>query len=134
MNVLDIMKYGNRTLLNALNGLPENDWEASGVCGVWSVKDVIAHLASYEHVLAEVLNSFLDGGETPYLEAFIQPDGEFNDDQVAQRRRLSGAEVYAEYQAGHEKSMSLASRIPPDIFQQNGTLPWYGERPASRIP
>jgi hypothetical protein len=38
MNVLDILKYGHRTLLTSVEDLPEPDWEIGGVCGVWSVK------------------------------------------------------------------------------------------------
>jgi hypothetical protein len=44
MNATDILKYGQVTALQAINGLPESAWETPGACGVWSVKDIIAHL------------------------------------------------------------------------------------------
>jgi hypothetical protein len=47
MNVLDILKYGNLTLLKSVEDLPEEKWEVGGVCGVWSVKDIMAHLSSF---------------------------------------------------------------------------------------
>ena len=59
MNVLDILKYGNLTLLKSVEGLPEEKWEVGGVCGVWSVKDIMAHLASFELMLAEALDTLL---------------------------------------------------------------------------
>ncbi len=59
MNARDVLKYGHLTVLRTIDGLPKADWETSGVCGYWSVKDLIAHLASFEHVLVDVLNSFL---------------------------------------------------------------------------
>src|SRR3954466_15771216 len=70
MNAADIVKYGQGTALQAVEGLPEADWATPGVCGVWSVKDIIAHLASYEQVLAEVLESITTGGATPLLDRF----------------------------------------------------------------
>ena len=34
MNVMDVLKYGNRTLLQSVQGLAEEDWDVKGVCGV----------------------------------------------------------------------------------------------------
>ncbi|HJZ46106.1 MAG TPA: maleylpyruvate isomerase N-terminal domain-containing protein [Roseiflexaceae bacterium] len=136
MNASDILKYGHLTVLRAIDGLPEADWETGGVCGVWSVKDIIAHLASYEHVLEEILSSFqndsampsssIGGSATPTLNAFVEPGGHFNDDQVALRRNNSSAEVLAEYASAHEQVMALAAHIPPETLRLPGTLPWYG--------
>jgi hypothetical protein len=53
MNAVDILKYGQLTVLRTLDGLPESAWETPGACGVWSVKEIIAHLASYEQVLVD---------------------------------------------------------------------------------
>jgi len=44
MNLSDILKYGHQTVLRTVDGLPDKEWERGGVCGVWSVKDIIAHL------------------------------------------------------------------------------------------
>ncbi|MGQ9887993.1 MAG: maleylpyruvate isomerase N-terminal domain-containing protein [Aggregatilineales bacterium] len=52
VNANDILKYGHLTVLQAVDGLPPADWETPGVCGVWSVKDIVAHLASYERTHA----------------------------------------------------------------------------------
>ena len=53
MNASDVLKYGQLTFLAGLDGLPESEWEKPGVCGYWSVKQIIAHIASYEAVLAD---------------------------------------------------------------------------------
>ena len=66
MNATDILKYGQGTVLHAIDGFPEADWETAGACGVWSVKDIIAHLTSYEHVLVDVLTTLTGGGSKPY--------------------------------------------------------------------
>jgi len=72
VNAHDVLKYGNLTLLRTIEGLPEADWMARGVCGWWSVKDIVAHLTSYELVLVEVLTSFLGSGPTPTLDQYNQ--------------------------------------------------------------
>ena len=125
MNLSDILKYGHHTVLKTVEGLPEKEWERGGVCGVWSVKDIIAHLTSFEHALVEVLNGFLGGGPTPYLDAY-RTEEEFNDTEVAKRKSKSAAEVLREYQDTHARTMELVARIPPAKCRGNGTLPWYG--------
>jgi hypothetical protein len=126
MNTVDILKYGHQTVLTTLKDFPEAAWYTSGACGVWSVKDIMAHLASYEHLLVEVLSGFLEGGPTPYLEKWGTLGRKFNDNEVALRRENSMAEVLAEYNDTHAQVMALALRIPAEMYRQNGSLPWYG--------
>jgi hypothetical protein len=136
MNAIDILKYGHATVLRAIDGLPEQEWQTGGVCGVWSVKDIIAHLASYELVLAELLASFQPGtpmpssstgaSPTPMLDAFIEPGGRFNDAQVALRGSHGHAEVLAEYTGAYERVAALVAQLPAETLRQAGTLPWYG--------
>ncbi len=47
MNAVDILKYGHLTVIQTIDGFPESAWDTPGACGTWSVKDIIAHLASY---------------------------------------------------------------------------------------
>ena len=126
MNANDVLKYGHRTVLRTIEDLPDEHWATGGVCGVWSVKDIMAHLASYEHILVEVLSSFLDGGETPYLNAMAANYEGFNDDEVAKREHLTPEQVRAEYSETQAQTMTLAARIPAETWRQVGTLPWYG--------
>ncbi len=126
MNALDILKYGQGTVHQAIEGLPESAWEKPGACGVWSIKDIIAHLASYEHVILDVLSTFVGANSTPYLSKFTDPSINFNDTEVAARKGKSVREVLGEFQDTHAQVMSLAGRISAETFRQTGTLPWYG--------
>src|SRR3712207_5949758 len=125
MNASDVLKYGHLTLLGTLDGLPDGDWETPGVCGIWSTKDIVAHLASYEHVLVEVLSGFVGGGPTPYLEAY-QRGPQFNDIEVTKRKTKSVAEVLDEYKEAHQQTMALVAQIPGETLRRPETLPWYG--------
>jgi len=126
MNALDILKYGQGTVLQAIEGLPESAWDIPGACGVWSIKDIIAHLTSYEHVMVDVLSTTVDGGSAPYLSKFTDPKGGFNDSEVAARKGDTVQEVLAEFEDTHAQVMSLAALISEETFRQTGTLPWYG--------
>ena len=126
MNASDILKYGQGTVLQSIEGLPESAWETPGACGVWSIKDIIAHLTCYEHVMVDVLSTFVSSGSTAYLSKFTEPGGGFNDSEVALRKGKTVSEVLGEFNDTHAQVMSLSARIPVETFRQTGTLPWYG--------
>jgi Mycothiol maleylpyruvate isomerase N-terminal domain len=126
MNAVDILKYGQQTILQAIDGFPETAWETPGACGVWSVKDIISHLASYERVLVDILTTFTRSGATPALNTFIELGGQFNDSEVNRRKERMIQDVLAEFNDTYTQVMSLIVPLPPETLRQSGTLPWYG--------
>ncbi len=129
MNAADILKYGHLTVLQTIDKFPESAWEIAGACGVWSVKDIIAHLASYEEVLVDILTASPGGDSTPttpMLNSYIELGGQFNDIEVNRRKAKTIQDVFAEFNDTHAQVMSLIANIPPETLRQPGTLPWYG--------
>jgi Protein of unknown function (DUF664) len=126
MNAADILKYGHQTMLRTMADLPDDAWETPGVCGIWSCKDIIAHLASYERVLVDILATFLSGEPTPSLDQFRDPNGSFNDQQVVLRQHNTVDEIVAEYNSTCAQTMELIMQIPLETLRQAGTIPWYG--------
>ena len=125
MNASDILKYGHLTVLKTLEGVPDSEWEKSGVCGWWSVKNIIAHLDSYEQVLIDVLSSFGQTRSTTLLDEFIE-GRRFNDRQVEARLGRTPAQTLAEFNEAHTRTLSLVAQISTESLRQPGTLPWYG--------
>lgn len=127
MNAVDILKYGHLWVLRHVDGLTEPQWQVNGVCGVWSVKDIVAHLASFELVLKELLSSKLEDCPTPTLDFYRTLKGdEFNAQQVGQRFELTPDQTLKEYSSIYSDVAGLIQRIPVDTLRQPGTLPWYG--------
>jgi hypothetical protein len=126
MNAEDVLKYGQGTLLQAIDGFPDSKWDTQGACGTWSVKDIIAHLASYEEVLVDILSGFVAKRPTPYLDKYTGLGGRFNDMEVESRRPNTPREILDELHGAHTRVMELAGQIAPEVFRQAGTLPWYG--------
>lgn len=126
MNAKDILMYGNRTVLMTIADVPENEWNTKGVCGVWSVKEIIAHLTSFEHILVEVLDIFSGKKPGPHLESWSESGQNFNEVQVAKRSAMTRSEVVNEYESVHAQTMKLISQIRPETLRQVGTISWYG--------
>ena len=126
MHPSDILRYANRTLLHAVRDLTEDEWRAPDVCGVWSAREIIAHLASFELALIEALAVARGEPIGPTLAEMLRDGQAFNDKQVMARLGLSVAETLAEYEAAHRRTLELAAALPPNLFINTGFLPAYG--------
>jgi uncharacterized damage-inducible protein DinB len=125
MNTLDILKYGHLTLFGSLEKVPFENWETERVCGVWSVKDIVAHLATYELWHTEVLNDVLGiSVPTAIMDSRAEHGDRFNDVEVEKRCGLSPQEVLGEYKNNQAEMMALAKQVPGSMLVENGTLPW----------
>jgi len=129
MHGADVLHYGHDFLLRALDGLDESHYDKEAICGVWTVKDVIAHLASHELVFIEILNTVL-GNEVPMpnMQAMgtIGPAA-FNESEVDKRKSLSYREIWEEYDTAQQKVAELWVQIPEAKQHQAGLLAWYGD-------
>src|SRR3954471_8387906 len=124
MNLDDVLKYGHQTVMNSINGLDETDSLVSGVCGFWTVRDIIAHLASHELLMRDVLNQFLGKMITPDLDNYLAQGYTFNDLEVDKRKGMSYAEIVREYESAQAEVRELAARVPIEKRRQTGSLPW----------
>jgi hypothetical protein len=126
MNPADVLKYGHTFVTRTLDGLPLSEWEAGGVCGVWSVKDIIGHLAFYEHLLTEVLAPFANLNiEIKLLPQMANPD--INDVEAAARKDHTAEQVLAEYiDTFTYNQEQVVPKVPAAIWSQVGAIPWYG--------
>ncbi len=127
MNALDIIKYGHKDVLDSVNGLPDTLRDKPGVTTSWSVKDTLGHIASYEHLLEDVLNSVAKpGSETPYLDEMKKSPGTFNDVQVPIFRKMSFDELLDDYNKTYVRVRQLVGLLGPEKLLEVGTIPWYG--------
>lgn len=127
MNARDVMRYGHETVLRAVDGLTGEEWKRPGVCGVWSTRQILAHLGSYEEVVADVLAVAGGPAETPSLDRFLALGAGFNDAAVAARDGLSPAATLAAYTAAHGRAMTALEALPAEMLRRTGTIPWYGD-------
>ncbi len=112
--------------MRAIEDVPPDLWHAPGACGVWSIRDILAHIASYEQVLDDIAESLGGARETPALDRMISGEGAWNDDEVARRAGRSPDELVDEYHSAFERALDLLSAIPSERWTAAGILPWYG--------
>jgi uncharacterized damage-inducible protein DinB len=126
MNVTDMLEQSHLLVIRVLDDLPEAAWDIPGVCGQWSVKDIITHLASYEQVLIDTLNTLSGTEPTPLLRRFANDSAAFNDAEVEARKYHTAQQVEDAYQEAQVQSSALLAPISAETLRKTGTIPWCG--------
>lgn len=128
MNAVEQVENAHLLVIQSVDDLPELEWDIPTMQDGWSVKDIIAHLASYEHVLVEVFRTFLEESpDTPYLSQYIKQNADFNTIQVGERSNHTAQQVVDEYEEVQADATALLARIPAETIEEKGTLPMYGK-------
>jgi len=115
MNVLEIFEHGDQVLRQAVDGLPEADW--------WPVREIIAHVTAHEKLLIEFLESYL--GEKPAAAGPLL-NGQVNGSGGKRHAERNADDLWAEYEAAHQRSRALLARIARESSRFNGTPSSYG--------
>jgi hypothetical protein len=127
MNAQDVLMYGHLMMLHTLDTVPMPAWEIQGVCGWWSVKNIVGHLTAYEWMLEDVLKEILGQGPTACLDEMRQTGPEaFNAAQVEQRQGQTAQEALSEYNAAYAAVQEMVAHVAPKVLREAGRLPWYG--------
>ncbi len=123
MNTLDVLMYGQRTVVATIDRFGVDDWERIAL-GVWTAKDLLGHLGAFEVRFADALAPF--AGAAPETDLVNADPATFNDDQAAIRKDWPIGRVTDEFLGAHERAMGYARRIPAERWREVGMIPWYG--------
>jgi hypothetical protein len=98
---------------HALEHVPSESLSTPGVCGIWSVKDLIGHIAVWDDVAVQKIGR-LAGGEGPHADDDVHT---FNGRESSLRADRSVEEQFAEMRRNHERLLGAlegASRASDD--------------------
>ena len=128
MSATEILDNSHLYAIQTLDDLNEVEWDIPGVDGDWSVKDIVAHLTSYEHLLLEILQAFAgQASDKTYSTARSQGQEQFNASQVEQHKYNTAQQVMDEYQDVQTQTSSLLAQLPADIVMKPETIPLRGK-------
>ncbi len=128
MHILRIMESGHKNFLKTLENLPEEQWTNAFVTGSWTIRDIVAHLATSEALTVESFQKVLDPlADTPLLdERSREETNEFNAARLEERKDTSGPELLAEYTASYEALKKLVQTVPAGIMTKPDVIVRYG--------
>lgn len=122
MQMIEILDNSHLQVIESVDDLNEALWDLPGVSGNWSVKDVIAHLTSYELLLIDILNTAQGEQVSPYVLRWRADLHEFNADMVESRRYHTAQQVLTEYQDAQMRASALLAAMPVELLEKQDAL------------
>ena len=111
-------------LLNSIEGLSEQQMTQEAVEGTWTIKDVLAHLTSWERTLLNPLVDYAQGGD--FLPEVIPDDLAWNDEQAAEWQEKSLQTVFAELHETRQAMMEHSFKLNDAQWKVQLPAPWRG--------
>lgn len=93
-----------------------------GVAGAWSIKDIIAHVTSWEEEALKHLPLVLEGARPPRYSVVYGGIDAFNARATARTRGLPLAEVLRRRDDTHRRLVEYVTRVPEDQFARETRL------------
>lgn len=94
-------------------GLSDEQMQESGVVEGWSVRDLLAHINTWEEECLKHLPLILEGGRPPLYTTYGGLDA-FNAQMTEAKRELSLAEVRERLEATHRQIIDYVGTIPAE--------------------
>ena len=96
-------------------GLSEAQLTEPGVMGEWSVKDMLAHVTTWEEEALKYLPLILSGGRPPRYTRFGGIDG-FNAQMAEQKREMALPEVLRQLEETHRRLLDYLQSVSEEHF------------------
>jgi hypothetical protein len=103
-------------LQESFAGLPESRLMQPGVTGNWSVKDLLAHITTWEEEALKHLPEILKGIKPPRYSVTYGGIHAFNDKMTTQKNTLSLSDVLRQFEATHQRLITYIEEASEDQF------------------
>jgi uncharacterized damage-inducible protein DinB len=118
-------------LHQAIEGLSEEEMTQVQVEGVWTVKDVLGHIASWEETCLEPLRRYADGG--PFEVQVIEDYMAWNDEQAARKRDVPLDAILDELATVRQGLVEAARRLSAGQWKQRVPSSWGGQGTIAEV-
>lgn len=97
-------------------GLSDSQLTEPGVTGDWSVKDILAHVTTWEEEALKYLPLIVKGGRPPRYSVKYGGIDAFNAQMTEQKRGLSLADVLDQLDETHRRLIAYIQSVPEEQF------------------
>lgn len=112
-------------LLTEISSLP-NEQSDQVFLGIWSVKDLLAHLIGWDFANLEAVKSVQDGQVPTFYEHHDRDWQTYNAMLVEKYKKNSVGELLTRAKTSHEKLIKLLQTIPPENFNKDFGARFHG--------
>ena len=127
--LIEAIQVEHRLLERTLASVSKEDMVKRGMVGIWSVKDVLAHLTAWEQLLLSWYHTGLSGKST----SLPAPVGRskkaintLNQDIYEQNRKRPLASVWGEFQSSYQQVLTTILMVSEEDMFKPGRYAWTG--------
>ncbi len=131
--VLADLRAARERLLSAIAGLGEDDMLRVGAVGIWSVKDVLAHLVSWEAELVTALTRLPQNAGRPPQIVEIEDIDEWNAEQYGSNAPRALGAVLEDFHGVHKHLLEAIAALDNRTLDDNRRFPWMEGEPLSYL-
>ena len=105
-----------REFHDEFEGLSDDALVEPGVVGPWSVRDVLAHVTSWDEEALKALPVIVEGGRVPRYSDLYGGIDSFNAQTQGRKRDLSLEQVMMEMEETHQRLLTYLVSVPEEAF------------------
>jgi hypothetical protein len=132
-DIISDLLAARATLLQAIDGLTDGDMLRVGAVGMWSVKDVLAHLVSWEAELITTLARLEQYKHHPPRIVEVEDIDEWNDEQYRSNAPRPLANVLEDFHGAHKHLIQAINALNNHTLDDNRLFPWMEGEPLSYL-
>lgn len=100
-------------------GLSDSQLLKPGVTGAWSVRDIMAHVTTWEEETLKHLPTILKGKKPPRYSVTHGGINPFNAQMTEQKKALTLAEIRRELENTHDRVLEFIAQVPEQQFRSD---------------
>lgn len=131
--VIADLRAARARLLEAIAGLSDEDMLRVGAVGIWSVKDVLAHLVSWQAELVTALARLDQSGQHVPQIVEIEDIDEWNAEQYRTNAPRALAAVIEDFHGVHKHLLEAVAALDSRTLDDNRRFPWMEGEPLSYL-
>jgi hypothetical protein len=126
-DIIQELRAARADLLAAIDGLTPAQMRIPGAVGIWSVKDVLAHLVAWESELVTALNQ-VENGQRPTI-IDIDDIDEWNDERYHENVRRPLEAILDDLTGVHKMLLKMVGDLNAKQLTDNRVYDWMEGEP-----
>ncbi|MBN1565021.1 MAG: ClbS/DfsB family four-helix bundle protein [Anaerolineae bacterium] len=131
--IITDLRAARATLQQAIDGLSDDHMLRPGVVGIWSIKDVLGHLVSWEAELVTALARLEQHKQHPPRIVEIEDIDEWNAEQYSQNAPRPLANILEDFAGVHRHLIQAIDDLDDRVLDDNRRFPWMEGEPLSYL-
>lgn len=132
-DVIADLRQARAQLLHAIDGLTPDQMLQPGAVGLWSVKDVLAHLVAWEAELVTALARLDQHKQHPPHIMTIEDIDEWNAEQYHVNVRRTLDDVLHDFEGVHRHLIRVVEDLSDKALDDNRQFEWMEGEPLSYL-